>query len=177
MMGDRTPRLYGRLKFFLKTFADPVGTYILPALFVAIGLFSAGGLLYYPPFGWGKRHALGSYPIREKRRPILIALAGPAATAILAVAFEAAARATSSHVSELFAFASYVNASLTAIELIPVPGRDGGRVLQRFLPPHAAMRFEEFVQYDVVVLLVLYLILGFLLRGVVSAGCRALHAC
>jgi Zn-dependent protease len=50
-----------------------------------------------------------------------------------------------------------VNIFLTVIELLPIPGRDGGRVLVRFLSPRAAMRFEEFVQYELLFLLVLFL--------------------
>jgi Zn-dependent protease len=178
-MGDRTPKLHGRSGWSIKSFADPVGTYVLPAIFVAIGLFSPGNLGYYPPFGWGARHALGSYPLSQKGKPIAIALAGPLVTGLVAVVAGAAARSLSpfSDSALLLGGLAFTAASLTIIELIPIPGRDGGRVLQRFLSPRAAMKMEEFAEYHVLFLLGLYLLLGFLLRDIVGAGCRALRAC
>lgn len=173
-MGDRTPRLHGRSGWSIKSFADPLGTYVLPAIFIAIGLFSAGALISYPPFGWGTRHALGPSPLGRKGKPVAIALAGPLATGVVAVAAGAVTPSVGGDVKTVLAFLAFSAASLTVIELIPIPGRDGGRVLQRFLTPRAAMKMEELAEYHVLFLLALYLILPFLLEGIVRAGCRAL---
>jgi Zn-dependent protease len=88
---------------------------------------------------------------------ILVALAGPAATALVAAAAVATGRALNGNAAHFFGSVAIVNIFLTVVELLPIPGRDGGRVLVRFLSPRAAMKFEDLVQYDVLFLLVLFL--------------------
>ena len=60
---------------------------------------------------------------------------------------------------DIFGYIMLVNSFLTVVELLPIPGRDGGRILVRFLSPRAAMKFEELVQYELIFLLVLFLFL------------------
>jgi Zn-dependent protease len=91
---------------------------------------------------------------------ILVALAGPAATALIAAVSAAIARAElHNNVGLIFGYIMLVNSFLTVVELLPIPGRDGGRILVRFLSPRAAMKFEELVQYELLFLLVLFLFL------------------
>src|SRR5437868_3951531 len=90
----------------------------------------------------------------------LVALAGPAATAIIAAVSAAISRAElHNNIGLIFGYIMLVNSFLTVVELLPIPGRDGGRVLVRFLSPRAAMKFEELVQYELLFLLVLFLFL------------------
>jgi Zn-dependent protease len=160
-LGDKSSRLTGRASLRLKPHVDTLGTIIMPIIFVVVAIFDTRlGMM----FGWGKPQPMNPRAFRQpKRDAILVALAGPAATLIIAIIAGVAYRVLSgsnpiSTVGEFFLLVALVNTFLTVIELLPIPGRDGGRVLVRFLSPHAAMRFEEFVQYDVIFLLVLFLI-------------------
>ncbi|HVL32516.1 MAG TPA: site-2 protease family protein, partial [Actinomycetota bacterium] len=139
-LGDRTPRMMGRLTLSPKAHVDPLGSLILPGVFVVAAMFSG---LFPVMFGWGKRHSLSFVGLRNpKRDSILVALSGPATTLVLTIAFGAALQSPtlgSAATSILFS-AMYVLLFLTVIELLPLPGRDGGRILQRFLSPSAAMK-------------------------------------
>ena len=172
-LGDNTPRLMRRNTLSLAAHADPLGTYIIPAVWVFAVVFAG---FQYPPFGWGKRHSINRRAFRHpKRDAILVALVGPAVTAVVAIAAGAAVKSLQNGVAiRVVAGIALVNVALTVFELLPIPGRDGGTVLCRFLSPVAAMKFEEMEQYDVLFLLVLYMFLGFAARGVFQTGCRAL---
>ena len=160
-LGDRSAKLTGRATLRYKPHVDPLGSIIMPIVFVVVFLF---GTQLGMVFGWGKPQSLNIRAFRKpKRDAILVALAGPAATLAVAIVAGAAYRAVtrghpSSDAGEFFLLLALVSTFLTVIELLPLPGRDGGRILVRFLSPHAAMRFEEFVQYDVIFLIVLFLI-------------------
>lgn len=156
-LGDKTPRLMGRASLKIKPHVDTLGSVILPIVFVVVAIFGSPGMM----FGWGKAQSFNPRSLRKPRRDmILIALAGPAATGVLAALAAAGARIQGDgNVGRLLFFAMLVLSFLTVIELLPIPGRDGGRVLIRFLSPSAAMRFEELAQYDVIFLLVLFLFL------------------
>src|SRR5205807_7448962 len=98
---------------------------------------------------------------KPRRDMILVALAGPAATALIAAVSAAILRAElHNNIGLIFGYIMLVNSFLTVVELLPIPGRDGGRILVRFLSPRAAMKFEELVQYDVLFLLALFLFLA-----------------
>lgn len=172
-LGDRSPRLQGRLRASLAAHADPLGTYILPGIFVAAAVFATPFPLM---FGWGKRHNLNLRMLRNQGRdPFLVLLAGPAATLALALAAGAVGRGIASavpHLAEIAVLAAIVLATMTVIELLPIPGRDGGRILGRLLSPHASMKMEELAQYDVAFLLVLFLFLSPVAVGMTRPVCR-----
>ena len=164
-LGDRTPKLMGRVTLRIKPHVDTLGTIILPIVFVVVAIFR--GPYDTMLFGWGKPQSFNPRAFKKPRRDmIIVALAGPAATTIVAAASIALARHFhSNNVGRFFASIAIVNIFLTVVELLPIPGRDGGRILVRFLSPRAAMKFEDLVQYDVLFLLVLFLVL----QGVVIA--------
>lgn len=172
-LGDHSSRLSRRAGLSLKAHADPIGTYIIPGVWVVAAMFAG---LIAPPFGWGKRHSLNPRALRNRKRDmILIALSGPAATAVIAVAAGILANsAASAVVATMAIWIMFVNVTMTFFELLPIPGRDGGKILQQFLSPNAAMKMEEFEQYDVLFLIVLYLLLAPVANGIFAAGCRAL---
>jgi Zn-dependent protease len=161
-LGDKSAKLTGRATLRLKPHVDTLGTIIMPIVFVVVYLFrSPLGMV----FGWGKPQSVNIRAFRKPRRDaILVALAGPAATLAIAIVAGFLYRAmrgsqsVASNPARFFGLIGLVCLFLTVIELLPIPGRDGGRILVRFLSPHAAMRFEEFVQYDVIFLIVLFLI-------------------
>jgi Zn-dependent protease len=173
-LGDKTPKLMGRASLRPKRHADTLGSIIMPAVFIVVAIFTASPRVVM--FGWGKPQSFNVRAFRKPRRDmVLVALAGPAATLLIAVIAGVLARATVSS-AETFArlviAVAYVNSFLTVIELLPIPGRDGGRILMRFLSPHAAMRFEEFTQYDVLFLLVIFLLFQGVVVRMVDPVCR-----
>ncbi|MGZ4209191.1 MAG: site-2 protease family protein [Actinomycetota bacterium] len=156
-LGDKTPRLMGRATLKIKPHVDTLGSIILPIVFVIVAIFSHPAMM----FGWGKAQSFNPRALRKPRRDmILIALAGPAATTIVTAVAAAVSRIElGNNIGLIFGYMALVTSFLTVIELLPIPGRDGGRILVRFLSPSAAMRFEELTQYDVLFLLVLFLFL------------------
>lgn len=186
-MGDRTPRMMRRVSLSIKNHMDPLGTFIVPGIFTAGAIF---GNPYLPLFGWGKRHVLDTRGLRKPRRDtIVVALAGPVTTLCLGSIAGVIYRVTAGFsVSGIFArqdslVASFaggfalVCAFLTVIELLPMPGRDGGRILARFLSPSAAAKMEELVQYDALFLLAIFMlerILGGTVLGMANPVCRLL---
>jgi Zn-dependent protease len=170
--GDATPRLMGRTKVSLAAHADPLGSYILPAVFVAMSMFSG---FTYPPFGWAKPPSLNIRALRGGRRDaVIVFLAGPVVTGILAAAGGAATTSTTGYLQALLFTFTFVNIGLTVFELLPIPGRDGGRLLALALSPQAAMKFRGYEEYHMLFVIVLYLLLLPLTSGIFQAGCRAL---
>lgn len=175
-LGDRTPRLMGRLASGVRAHADPLGSYIFPAVFVVASIFSG---FIAPPFGWGKRHSIDPRTLRASRRKtILISLSGPLVTAAIAIGAAAVVRALppGGTGARIALWVATVNISLTVFELLPIPGRDGGRILAAYLSPHGALRMEELVQYEVLFLIGLFFFLGRVANGLFLAGCRVLTA-
>jgi Zn-dependent protease len=175
-LGDRTPKLMGRATLRPKAHVDTLGSIIMPIVFIVVAIFRgpAGGMM----FGWGKPQSFNPRAFRKPRRDmILVALAGPAATGLIAAASAALSRAElHNNIGRVFGYIMLVNSFLTVVELLPIPGRDGGRILVRFLSPHAAMKFEEFVQYDLIFLVVLFLLLETVVVNMTAGFLRLIGA-
>lgn len=184
-LGDKTPKLMGRFPPKPGTAADPLGTYVMPGIFTVTAAF--GHILV--PFGWTRPHSFGLRGMRGgKRDVVLISLAGPAATALLAAAAGLIWRLSLtpadrggvhllSHPESLFvglqAFA-LVTSALTIFEILPIPGRDGARILGQFVSPRAAMKIEELADYHVLFLLVLLLFLREVATSMMFVTCGVL---
>jgi len=173
-LGDRTPKLMGRLSLNPKPHVDPIGTLIAPAIFILSALFSSP---ITPMFGWGKRHAINASGLKSpKRDAIIIALSGPVTNALLAtVAGRLALRLEGSAAQAVFWF-GVANMFIAVFEILPLPGRDGARILARFLSPSGASKIDELAQYEIAFLVVFFLIpqLGAIPNGMASAGCESL---
>jgi Zn-dependent protease len=174
-LGDRTPKLMGRVTLRIKPHVDTLGSIIMPIVFIVVAIFRGP---YGMMFGWGKAQPFNPRALRKpKRDMILVALAGPAATALIAAGAAAISRAElHNKIGVIFGYIMIVNAFLTVVELLPIPGRDGGRVLVRFLSPRAAMKFEELVQYELVFLLVLFLLLEAVVVNMTDSFLRLIGA-
>jgi Zn-dependent protease len=155
-LGDKTPKLTGRGTLRPKAHVDTLGSIVMPIVFIVVAIFNGP---YGMMFGWGKAQSFNPRAFRKpKRDMIVVSLAGPAATLLIAILAGALYRTDrGGSLGRVFAYIAVVNSFLTVIELLPIPGRDGGRILVRFLSPRAAMRFEDLVQYDVLFLLALFL--------------------
>ncbi|HEX9774821.1 MAG TPA: site-2 protease family protein [Actinomycetota bacterium] len=164
MMGDRTPRLYGRETLSIKRHFDPIGTAILPGVWAFTFVFGSGTL---PVFGYGK--ARSNSPTAGRRQVVVTAIAGPAATLLAAVALGAAWRVLSDEPRLLLAGAILSLCYMTMIELLPLPGRDGAQILAEFLSPAGKLKYQELARYDVLFVLAIYL-LSFIADAVVGLG-------
>ncbi len=144
LFGDRTAELLGRLSLNPLRHIDPVGTVLVPAVLLAIGL---------PVIGWAKPVPVATAALRSPRRAmVLISAAGPAANLLMAGLWcGALGLAVQVHGAPvligwiaLMAQAGIVgNATLALFNLIPIPPLDGGRVVAGLMPPALAARFER----------------------------------
>jgi Zn-dependent protease len=59
-------------------------------------------------------------------------------------------------------------------EILPMPGRDGGRILGEFLSPSARLKMQELAQYEVLFLVGVFLILQVIVFGIANPICNLL---
>jgi Zn-dependent protease len=171
-LGDPTPRFMGRLTLNPKAHVDPIGTVILPGIFLLSILFRAGiGFM----FGWAKPVTISPARLRNPRRDsMLVALAGPGFNLAVAAVAALGYRALSPESFDLrlvFVWIAVVNSFLFVINILPIPPLDGSKVLARFLSPSAAQKMEELSQYFLLFIIVLFL----LFRGVISNMAAAVY--
>ena len=156
-LGDRIPRLQGRLTLSPLAHIDPVGTLAVPLFGVLSGL---------PLIAWGK--PVQTNPANYTRRlpmttgHMLVAVAGPFMNLLLAVLVSIAmvalgkAGVLSLGLQEaMIRYFLLLNIVLMFFNLIPVGPLDGAAVLAGLIP--GARRFHELNRkYGMLVLLVLF---------------------
>ncbi len=192
MLGDKYPRMQGRLKLNPKAHADPMGTLALPAVFMLIGLV---GQLGPPPFrmvfGYGKPMQTNSRSLRKpKRDQILVALAGPAVNlALAAIGGIAGSRLTDQPLRALLApsgatdvaaaallYMMTVNVFILIVNVLPIPSLDGAKVLSVFVSPKVQLTIQEYGQYILLFVLLLFFFLQGVLTAMANPVCRVLTA-
>lgn len=162
-MGDPSPRFQGRLTLDLRKHADILGTYVAPIFLTVVTLLASTPEFY---FAFAKPHAMqAGYQRGPANRVVISALSGPAAMLVLAFVFARVGNLTSD-VGLMFTFATVALVHMLAVELLPMPGRDGGRILARFLSPHAAMKMEELRQYEALFIIAIYLLFPRVVRSI-----------
>lgn len=158
-LGDGTARALGRLNLNPFVHLDPLGT-----LAFVVSMLSGVG------FGWAKPVPVDPGNFRRPRRAMMwVALAGPAANVVLAVASGFALHAMRrlglefSWAGEPLALmlrASFViNTALAAFNLIPVLPFDGGRILMGLLPRRWAWGYSKSEPFG------FFIVLGLLMLG------------
>jgi Zn-dependent protease len=163
-MGDPSPKFQRRLTFDLRQHADPLGTYVAPLLFIVVTLLGSSPAFY---FAYGKPHAVqGAYQRGPMLRVVLTALSGP--IAMLALSSICFRLSGPSDIGLLFTYAGIVLVSMVAVELLPMPGRDGGRILARLLSPQVALKYEELRQYEALFVIGVYLLFPGAVRNLAS---------
>jgi len=162
-LGDRTPRLQGRVTLNPIVHADPVGTLILPLMMV---LFSPGML-----FGWGRpvqiNPAAFTRRLRMKTGHLIVAAAGPAmnvALAVLLTLLPGILLATgvldnAPNIVQGIAMVIQLNWVLCFFNLIPIPPLDGGAVLAGLLPDRYSRHLDLLNQYG------MFILIGLLVTG------------
>jgi Zn-dependent protease len=165
-LGDLTPRMMRRATLDPRPHVDPFGTIVLPALLLMPILFGSSLLtrsgFYFPVFAYAKPFAVNPWNLRKQDRHLtLIALAGPAANLLLGFIFGALFRLAGSAGGELARFlASCVIATviMAVMQLVPVPGLDGSRLIARFLPSRAREVYQNMDQYAALFILLIFFI-------------------
>lgn len=182
-LGDKTAYMLGRVSLNPARHIDWVGTIFLPLVM----LFVSGGRLM---FGWAKPVPVNFQALRNPKRDMFwVALAGPAANLVMAVAWAAALKfGTLAGLRDedfLFEVASVgisVNLVFMALNLLPILPLDGGRIVVALLPRKLARQFSRLEPFGLPILLALvfissygYNVLGLLLYPIMQASRSAIE--
>ncbi len=172
LLGDPTAMMLGRLTLNPVKHVDPIGTILLPGLMLYFG-----GII----FGWAKPVPVTWENLRRPKRDMaLVALAGPTANLVMALAWAFMVKlgvTLSTTVSWLAVPLAYmgvagifINSILLALNLLPLPPLDGGRIVTGILPGPLAYKFARLEPYGLIIVIVLLLTgwLGKILWPVIS---------
>jgi Zn-dependent protease len=172
--GDPSPRRWGRLTLNPKPIVDPFGSVILPGL--SLILVASGTGFVIPPFAYAKPMPLDPNYLRNPKRDSLwvvwaglLANLGVAAVAGLAMRFGLTGEAFRVALAFLV-----VNAFMFLIQLMPVPGFDGSRLLARVLHGRAREVYVNLDEYLVLFVLLIFFLLGGPFFDLVNGLFRAL---
>jgi Zn-dependent protease len=166
--GDRTAEMLGRVTLNPVKHVDLVGTILVPAAMV---------LLKMPfVFGWAKPVPVNFANLRHPKRDMIwVAAAGPGSNFVQAVGWAlvmVAAVSSGMLASDGLARMAYagiqINLVLMALNLLPIPPLDGGRIVTGLLPEPASSAFARIEPYG------LFVILGLLVAGVLDNLMRPL---
>jgi Zn-dependent protease len=143
-IGDRLPRRQGRVTLNPLAHADPIGTLLLPLLF----LVTTSGL----GFGWGKPV---EHTTHDRKKRVFISFAGPAMNIILACVIailHAALLATGvmsseQPISQALFYAVALNFVLFFFNLLPAAPLDGGSVARGLIPRSWLDGWDKFAVY------------------------------
>jgi Zn-dependent protease len=165
--GDPTAAQAGRISLNPLRHIDPMGTIVVPLVLLFTTKLMGGGLL----FGWAKPVPVDWGRLRRPKRDMLwVALAGPASNLLMAIGWVLFLRVLlmagliggPGDFWALMAQAGVqVNLILMALNLLPLPPLDGGRIVFSLLPPRLAWRYGRIEPYGLVILIVL-MMLGWL---------------
>jgi Zn-dependent protease len=170
-LGDPTARKLGRITFNPLPHIDPVGTILVPML-----MLSFTGFL----IGWAKPVPVSVGRLGSPKRDMaIVAAAGPGVNLLMAVFWSLMLLLAHNLIHSLQVVALplllmsvagvFVNLVLMAINLLPVPPLDGGRILTGLLPMPAARIYARIEPFGMIILIALLIsrILGAILGPVV----------
>jgi Zn-dependent protease len=159
-LGDYTPKMMRRTTLDPRPHVDPFGTLVLPGLLLLPVLF---GRILFPIFAYAKPFAVNPWNLRKQDRHLtLIALAGPAANVVLAFLFGLLFRAAAPSGGQLARFIAdclQVTVIMAVLQLVPVPGLDGSRLLVRALSGRARDVYQNMDQYCALFILLIFFII------------------
>uniref|UniRef100_UPI00334281A7 site-2 protease family protein n=1 Tax=Castellaniella defragrans TaxID=75697 RepID=UPI00334281A7 len=162
MFGDPTAWQAGRISLNPLRHIDPVGTIVVPlALLFTSKLMGGAGLL----FGWAKPVPVDWGRLRRPKQDMLwVALAGPASNLFMAILWAVSLRlmittgGVNSRGDFWFLMANagvQVNLILMALNLVPLPPLDGGRIVFSLLPSRMAWQYSRIEPYGLLILVIL----------------------
>ena len=160
VFGDQTAWMLGRVTLNPVKHIDPIGTVLVPGV-----LF----LLHAPfLFGWAKPVPVNFGNLRHPKRDMIwVAGAGPAANFVMALGWAFLLGATgpsgpwtSDGLYHMADAGIRINLALIALNLLPIPPLDGGRIAVGVLPNRAAAMLARAEPYGFFVILALIAIPG-----------------
>lgn len=164
--GDNTAYAQGRLTLNPIHHIDPLGTVVLPIICLLLG-----GII----FGWAKPVPVNGRYFKNPRKDMaMVALAGPVANLLMALAWALIARlGVMVNIESITLPLAYmgiagisINLVLAVLNLIPLPPLDGSRIITAMLSHQAAYKYNQLEPYGFYILLAL-MYLGIL--GVIMA--------
>jgi Zn-dependent protease len=164
MFGDNTAFVAGRISLNPLRHIDPIGTVIVPLVMVTLSGFM---------FGWAKPVPVDFGSLRRPKQDMVwVAGAGPGANLAMAIGWVLFAKLlTLFGVEEEFFYlvanaGVQVNLVFMALNLLPIPPLDGGRIAVGLLPNKLAYQFARIEPYG------MFIIIGLLVTGVLGTLLR-----
>ncbi len=155
--GDLTAYAAGRMSLNPVKHIDPIGTVAIP---LALALLSSPFL-----FGYAKPVPVDFSRLRQPKKDMLwVALAGPAANLVMALAWMIlffilySADFGEAYFLKVAEAGVLVNLMLFAFNLFPLPPLDGGRIMTSLLPNRLAFNFARLEPYGFFIVLALALL-------------------
>ena len=170
--GDLTAWQAGRISLNPLRHIDLIGTVLVP---VSIMLLSAGNFL----FGWAKPVPVNFGRLRNPKKDMFwVAAAGPGANLLMALGWAVVLKFVEATPDNLYSLPMArmadvgidVNLVLMALNLLPIPPLDGGRIAVSLLPHRLAWNFARLEPWGFPILLLLLFtgILGYILSPVIG---------
>jgi Zn-dependent protease len=171
MLGDDTARLLGRISLNPVVHFDPIGA--LMFVLIALG---------FPALAWGRPVPVNDARLRPTGRfgrqgsMALVSLAGPLSNVVLGAVAAAILRFSAFTGASLgmaidgfLQIFMWVNFSLAAFNMIPLPPLDGSRILTALLPPFWRPILASLERYGIALLFLLILLGGAIAGSVIGA--------
>ncbi|GAB3435161.1 site-2 protease family protein [Massilia solisilvae] len=170
--GDKTAYVAGRVSLDPFKHIDPVGTVLMPLLlyFISHGSFM---------FGYAKPVPVNFGNLRNPRKQsAFVAIAGPGSNLLMALGWlivglvVAAYSGPDGFLFEVSRAGIRINLIFFALNLVPIPPLDGGRVVTSILPPRLGYQFAQLEPYGFFIVMALLVthVLDFWLAGVSNLG-------
>ena len=167
MFGDNTAYVLGRVTLNPVKHIDLLGTIVIP-----LGMVLLTGFM----FGWAKPVPVDWGSLRKPKRDMIwVAAAGPGVNLVMAVIWALIYRTLSAAgVQEPYFYlvaqaGISVNLVFMALNLLPIPPLDGGRIVSGLLPTRMSIAYSRIEPYGLIILLVL------MFTGALSFFLRPLH--
>jgi Zn-dependent protease len=170
MFGDNTAFVAGRISLNPLRHIDPIGTVVVPLVMVALSGFM---------FGWARPVPVDFGSLRKPKRDMIwVAGAGPGANLVMAIGWVLFAKLLALLGVEEDYFFLVANAGVSvnlvfmALNLIPIPPLDGGRIAVGLLPNRLAYQYAKLEPYGMFIIIALLVTgaLNVLLRPFLQMG-------
>jgi Zn-dependent protease len=174
--GDMTAALQGRITLNPIKHIDPVGTILVPLVILLTSKLLGGGMIL---FGWAKPVPVNFGNLRRPKKDMLwVAAAGPGMNLVMAIFWALMIQLghalgsgfASAPLMLMGAAGVFINVILMALNLIPLPPLDGGRIAVSLLPVRQAIQFSKLEPYGLFILIALLFtgVLGIILWPLIS---------